>query len=93
MKWIWLTLISTVGFAQGIEAVKPASADMMDQVPVMYFGVKACGEYVIWLTYEDGAMRLIDKDHEPKDMKGFMKTLEDAHIPGDVVTVRCSENL
>ena len=90
---IWLALVATAVYAQGITSVSPAGPDMLANVPVMYFGVKACGEYVIWLTYEDGRMRRIDKDHSPKDMQGFLKTLEDSKIPGDVVVIRCSENL
>lgn len=93
MKWMWLALVSAVVCAQGISNVSPAGPDMMDQVPVMYFGVRACGEYVIWLTYEDGHMRRIDKDHALKNMPAFLKTLEDAKIPGDVAVIRCSENL
>ena len=91
MKWLCLTLVATAVYAQGITSVSPAGPDM--NVPVMYFGVKACGEYVIWLTYEDGRMRRIDKDHSPKDMQGFLKTLEGSKIPADVVVIRCSENL
>jgi hypothetical protein len=93
MKWLLLSLIASVSYAQGIAGLSPAEPDMMAQVPVMYFGVRACGEYVIWLTYEDGRMRRIDKDHSPKDMHQFLKTLEDAKIPGDVVVIRCSDSL
>lgn len=57
--------------------------------PIMYFGVKACGEYVIWLVFDDD-IRRIDKDHQPKDMAGFMKDLEMSKIPGDVTEITCT---
>jgi hypothetical protein len=74
----------------GVAAVSPAGPDMFNSVPVMFFGVHTCGQYVIWLTYANGNMRRIDPQHKPLDMKQFMKTLEDSKIPGDVVTVACT---
>jgi hypothetical protein len=58
-------------------------------IPILYFGVKSCGEYVIWLVFEND-IRRIDKDHAPKDMASFMKDLEGSKIPGDVKEIACT---
>ena len=63
--------------------------DFVNQKPLLYFGVKSCGEYVIWLVFEND-IRCIDKDHSPKDMTEFMRSLEKSHIPGDVAIIACT---
>jgi hypothetical protein len=75
-----------------VAAVTPAGPDMFSPAsPVMYFGVHVCGAYVIWLSYEDGKMRRIDPVHKPLDMKEFMTSLENSKIPGDVISLPCTE--
>jgi hypothetical protein len=95
IKWILaMALCAGISTAQSPTlSIEPAGPDMMNQVPVLYFGVRACGSYVIWLMYDDGHMRRVDKDHSPKDIEGFIKVLQDSKIPSDTVVVRCSENL
>jgi hypothetical protein len=57
--------------------------------PTMWIGVKACGEYVIWLVF-DGHISVVDQTHHPKDMKEFMHALENSHIPHDERMISCT---
>lgn len=59
--------------------------------PVMWIGVKACGEYVVWLVFPDH-ISVVDKSHRPKDFKEFLKALEMSKIPSDERTIDCTSS-
>jgi hypothetical protein len=61
--------------------------------PIMWLGVRACGQYVIWLVFPEH-IAVVDQTHHPKDMKEFMNALENSHIPHDERVIACtSESL
>jgi hypothetical protein len=59
--------------------------------PVLWIGVKAGGEYVVWLVFDDH-ISVIDKDHRPKDWKGFLHDLEASKIPSDERVIACTSS-
>ena len=56
----------------GLEMAGPA---MAQGTPAMWFGVKSCSTYVIFLVMDDGHIWQIDDDHHPIDMEAFIKSI------------------
>jgi len=60
----------------GLDMAGPA---MAKGTPTMWFGVKSCSVYVIFLVMDDGRMWQIDEVHHPLDMDAFMKSIAGLH--------------
>ncbi len=72
----------------GLDMAGPA---MAKGTPAMWFGVKSCSVYVIFLVMDDGRMWQIDEVHHPLDMEGFMKSIAGLHHQLKVIP--CSSTL
>jgi hypothetical protein len=72
----------------GLDMAGPAMAKGM---PAMWFGVKSCSVYVIFLVMDDGRMWQIDEVHHPLDMEGFMKSIAGLHHQLKIIP--CSSTL
>jgi len=72
-----------------IPGVQPVVPGDMSHNPVMWIGVKACGDYVVWLVFDDH-ISVVDKTHRPKDFKEFLKALEQSKIPSDERVIACT---
>jgi len=60
----------------GLDMAGPATAPAMAKgTPAIWFGVKSCSVYVIFLVMDDGHMWQIDESHHPADMEAFMKSI------------------
>jgi hypothetical protein len=60
----------------GLDMAGPA---MAKGTPTMWFGVKSCSVYVIFLVMDDGRMWQIDEAHHPLDMDAFIKSISALH--------------
>jgi hypothetical protein len=60
----------------GLDMAGPA---MAKGTPTMWFGVKSCSVYVIFLVMDDGRMWQIDEAHHPLDMDAFLKSIAGLH--------------
>ncbi len=63
----------------GIVGLDMAGPAMAKGTPAMWFGVKSCSVYVIFLVMDDGRMWQIDEVHHPLDMDAFMKSIAGLH--------------
>jgi hypothetical protein len=72
----------------GLDMAGPA---MAKGTPAMWFGVKSCSVYVIFLVMDDGRMWQIDEDHHPIDMEAFMKSI--AGLRHQLKVVPCAATL
>jgi len=72
----------------GLEMAGPA---MAKGTPAIWFGVKSCSVYVIFLVMDDGHMWQIDESHHPIDMEGFMKSI--AGLRHQLKVIPCAASL
>ncbi len=72
----------------GLDAAGPA---MAKGTPAMWFGVKSCSQYVIFLVMDDGHMWQVDEDHHPTDMDAFLKSI--AGLRHQLKVIPCAETL
>ena len=67
----------------------PAGPNDFGDTPVMWLGVKSCGEYVVWLVFPEH-ISVVDAKHHPKDLAAFMYSLEHSKIPSDFRVIPCT---
>ncbi len=68
-----------------------AGPEMAKGTPAMWFGVKSCSVYVIFLVMDDGRMWQIDESHHPLDMDAFMKSI--AGLRHQLKVIPCAATL
>jgi len=76
------------GDVVGLDMAGPA---MAKGTPEMWFGVKSCSVYVIFLVMDDGHMWQIDEAHHPLDMDAFMKSI--AGLRHQLKVIPCAATL
>jgi hypothetical protein len=72
----------------GLHMAGPA---MAKGTPAMWFGVKSCSIYVLFLVMDDGHMWQIDESHHPVDMEAFMKSI--AGLRHQLKVIPCTATL
>lgn len=65
-----------------------AGPEMAKGTPAIWFGVKSCSVYVIFLIMDDGRMWQVDEEHHPTDMGAFMKSIMGLHHQLKIIPCR-----